>query len=129
MKTTPWKQSVQAKLRSFSKSFSEAWTACSLMMVQGDLSVFTAHHAVVAAKTGVTAGIGVVIVSSFMSKPNKWALAWVTGFLTMLADVFNHPTHFGAWWMESAATGLGAGVLAIVFSTVLTKRRQDNESN
>jgi hypothetical protein len=129
MKTTPWKQYVQAKLKSFSKSFSEAWTACGLMMVQGDLTVFSANHAVVAAKTGVTAGLGVVIVSSFMSKPNKWALAWVTGFLTMLADVFTHPTQFGPWWMESAATGLGAGVLAIVFSTVLTKKRQDNESN
>ena len=98
------------------------------MMVQGDLSAFTAHHAVVAAKTGVTAGVGVVLVTSFMSNPNKWALAWVTGILTMLADVFTHPTHFGPWWGESAATGLGAGFLAIVFSTVLTNKRQENES-
>lgn len=99
------------------------------MMVQGDLSAFSAHHAVVAAKTGMIAGIGVVLVLSFMSKPNKWALAWVTGFLTMLADVFNHPSHFGDWWVEPAVTGLGAGILAIVFSTVITKKRQENESN
>jgi hypothetical protein len=123
LKITRLKKYAQAKLRDFYKSFTEAWMACGLMMVQGDLSVFTVHHAVVAAKTGSIAGLGVVITTSFMSNPNKWALAWVTGLLTMLADVWNHPTHFGQWWMEPAVTGLGAGVLAIVFSTILTHKK------
>jgi hypothetical protein len=99
------------KLRLWAKKFGEAWTACMFMMVQGDVTVLTLNHALTASKTGMITGVAFVITSSFASINNKWANAWLTGLLTMVADIVAHPTHFGPQWLEAACTGLGAAIL------------------
>jgi len=99
------------KLRLFVEKFGEAWTACMLMMVQGDVTVLTLNHALTASKTGVITGVSFVITSLFASINNKWANAWLTGLLTMVADIVAHPTHFGPQWLEASCTGLGAAIL------------------
>ena len=38
--------------RQWFEKFSQAWTACMLMMVQGDVTALSLYHAKVAAKTG-----------------------------------------------------------------------------
>ena len=95
-----------------SQKFMEAWTACSIMMVQGNLSVFTVKHAITAAKTGVIAALLVVLTSYVIQLNNRYIMAWMTGVLTALADMVIHPTHFGPNWMEAACTGLGALMLS-----------------
>ena len=102
---------LQNKIKEWFRKFSEAWTACMFCMVQGDLSVLTINHALTASKTGTLAGIAFVITSSFAAINNKWANAWLTGVLTMAADIVAHPTHFGDQWVEAACTGLGAAML------------------
>lgn len=82
-----------------------------ICMVQGDLTVLNINHAIMASKTGSLAGIAFVITSSFAAINNKWANAWLTGILTMAADIVAHPTHFGDQWVEAACTGLGAAIL------------------
>ena len=64
-----------------------------ICMVQGDLTVLNINHAITASKTGSLAGIAFVITSSFAAINNKWVNAWLTGVLTMCADVIVHPTH------------------------------------
>ena len=54
---------MKEKLDLFLRKFSEAWTACALCMVQGNLAVFTINHALIAAKTGLIAGLLVVLTS------------------------------------------------------------------
>ena len=49
----------------------------------------------------------------------------MTGILTALADIVIHPTNFGPNWAEAAVTGLGAGILALVFITLLKKTNQN----
>jgi len=93
------------------QKFSEAWTACMLCMVQGDLTVLTLDHALTASKTGTLSGIAYVITSSLIKVNNQWATIWLTGLLVMLSDIIVHPTHFGANWLEAACTGLGAAIL------------------
>ena len=82
-----------------------------LCMVQGDLTVLTFNHALTASKTGAIAGLAYVLTAYFTKIDNKWFAVWLTGALTMLADIVAHPTHFGANWMEAACTGLGAAIL------------------
>ena len=82
-----------------------------LCMVQGDLSVLTVSHALTASKTGALAGLAYVFTSYFAVVDNKWFAAWLTGVLTMVADIVVHPTHFGDNWMEAACTGLAAAIL------------------
>lgn len=109
------------KLKVWAKKFGEAWTACMFMMVQGDLSVLTLNHAFTASKTGMITGVAFVVTGSFAAINNKWANAWLTGALTMLADFVIHPTHFGPQWLEAACTGLGAAVLCY-----LIERKHDD---
>lgn len=100
------------KLKLFGEKFGEAWTACSLMMVQGDLSVFTLKHASIAAETGVAAGLAVVVGSYWERLNTKYGLIWLTGIATALVDIMVHPTHFGPEWAEALLTGAGAGLIA-----------------
>lgn len=109
------------RLDLFLRKFSEAWTACALCMVQGNLAVFTINHALTAAKTGLIAGLLVVLTSYFQRLDNKWLLAWMTGTMTTIADFVIHPTHFGDRWLEAVCTGIGAGILSIILSGVLRK--------
>ena len=116
---------MKQKLDLFLRKFSEAWTSCALCMVQGDLSVFTIKHALTAGKTGLIAGLLVVLTSYFQKLDNKWLLAWMTGVMTTIADFISHPTHFGEHYTEAVVTGIGAGILSIILSGVLRDGKKD----
>ena len=60
------------KLRLLAEKFSEAWTACMLCMVQGDLTILTLNHAYTASKTGLVAGIAIVLASYWKKINNKY---------------------------------------------------------
>ena len=109
------------KLKLLAEKFSESWTACMLIMVQGDLSVLTLNHAYTASKTGIIAGTAIVLASYWNRINHKYGLIWITGVLTAIADFVVHPSHFGPQWAEAAITGIGAGLLAWILS-----RREKN---
>lgn len=104
------------KAKLLAEKFGESWTACMLCMVQGDLTVVSLNHAYTASKTGIIAGITVVIASFWKRIDNKYGLIWATGVLTALADLIVHPTHFGPAWAEAVLTGIAAGILAWMLS-------------
>lgn len=108
---------IKEKTQLMLQKFVEAFTACALCMVQGDLSVFTLKHALTAAKTGGIAGFAFVIISCTAIK-NKLAPVWLTGVLTACADIMVHPTHFGPWYAEAITTGVVAAFLAFVFTKI-----------
>ena len=87
-----------------------------LCMVQGDLTVISISHAITASKTGVIAGIAVVIASYWNQIDNKYGLIWATGVLTAIADLTIHSSHFGPEWAEAVVTGISAAGLAWVLS-------------
>lgn len=113
-----WKQTLKSRLRQSGKTFSQAWTACALCMVQGDLSVFTWHHAETAASTGIYSALGVLLVLHIRPESSKWFIAWATGVVTMFADRLIHSTHFGGSMTEAIATGIGAFMLAVIFDCI-----------
>lgn len=104
-------------MKLWGRKFSEAWTACMLCMVQGDLTVISLNHALTASKTGTLAGIAYVLASQ-TKFTGRWLGAYLTGVLTMLADIIAHPTHFGPHWAEAAVTGLVAAVICMVWDEV-----------
>lgn len=111
------KSTIKEKARLMLQKFTEAFTACALCMVQGDLSVFTLKHALIAAKTGGLAGAAFVVIS-FTSIKSKMAPIWLTGILTACADILVHPTHFGPHYAEALTTGAVAAFLAFVFTKI-----------
>jgi len=108
-------------LKLWFEKFSEAWTACLLCMVQGDLSVISLNHVITAAKTGSLAGLAFVI-AALLPWSNKWLGIWLTGFLTMIADIIIHPSHYGNEFTESLITGLVAATIALVYEHIKVKK-------
>jgi len=113
---------AQQIIRDWIQKFGEAWTACALAMVQGDLTIFTLKHAITAGKTGLAAATAVIVTRYLAKIDNQWMIAWLTGVMTMCADIIVHPTHFGEHWHEAAVTGAGAAFLALILSGVLNKK-------
>lgn len=105
------------------QKFSEAWLACMVCMVQGDLTVISLKHAITASKTGSIAGLAVVAAFIMCQRQNKWVSIWLTGMFTTLADLLIHPTHFGPHYAEALLTGIGAAALAFVTEQFLIKRK------
>lgn len=114
------RRALKGKLKLFGQKFFEAWSACSLVMVQGDLSALTVKHFLIAAKTGGLTGIAFVLIS-LTSIKNKYAPIWLTGVLTSIADILVHPTHFGPHYAEAVTTGVVAAFFAFVFTKLQQK--------
>ena len=105
---------MRQKVKLLAEKFSEAWTACMVCMVQGDLTVISLQHAFTASKTGILAGVAMVI-ASYMPWKNPWIGIFLTGFVTMIADWITgwSPTLIGP-----AMTGLGAMFIALIFDRI-----------
>ena len=108
---------MQELVKVWSRKFSEAWSACMLCMVQGDITVLTLNHAITASKTGALAGIAYVIALQFKLS-SKWAGAYLTGILTAAADLIVHPTHFGPHGSEALVTGAVAATICIIWDRI-----------
>jgi hypothetical protein len=100
----------------FKRKFTEAWIACAVAMVQGDLAVFSWGHVGVAAQTGLATGVAMVIANSLGFVKTPWMAIWLTGVLTTASDIIIHQPAFP---YEAIVTGIGAGILAYIFSKVL----------
>lgn len=99
--------------------FLQAWSACMICMVQGDLSALTMGHAFTASKTGLLTGIACWITTQLDGKKSSaWKGAWLTGVLTMVSDIVIHPTHFGDQWIEAFCTGLGAAGICLIWEKI-----------
>ena len=99
----------------------EATSSCLIMMTQGNVLAITIGHWLTALKTGFLTGIMAVAVAIFGNQKmqdNKFVIAGVTGFLTAIADLVVHPSHFGGPNTEAIVTGIGAGLLCLALSQI-----------
>ena len=102
---------LKTKLTILVERFGQAWSACMLAMVQGDVTVLTFNHAIVASKTGLLTGLAMVAASLYKNG-NQWLGIYLTGLFTVIADFVVHPQHFP---LEAVVTGLGAMALATIY--------------
>ena len=100
--------------------FTQSWTACMTMMVEGNLAALTFVHAQTAAKTGILAAAGATV-AQFLPLKFAYKEVYLVGIFTTLADYAVHPSHFGGEYAESVLTGLGAAFLAFVWEKATTK--------
>lgn len=112
---------MQEVVKLWGRKFSEAWTACLLCMVQGDLTVVSLSHAITASKTGATAATAYASLMWVGKADSRWLGAWLTGVLVSISDIIVHPTHFGPEWFEALCTGAAAVVICVVWD--LTGKR------
>ena len=110
-------ETVLPKLKESGEKLVEAMTACGLMMVQGDLSVFTINHFGKALEVGLLTAVA-YFAALHLEIKNKWAPIWLTGVLTAGMDFVVHPAMFP---YESLATGAGAMMIAIIYDKIRRK--------
>ena len=108
------------KVKLWIEKFGEAWTACIICMVQGDLTVVSMKHAMIAAKTGTLTGLAFVIVT-FLPWNNKWLAIFLTGLFTAIADSLIHMEMFP---YEAIVTGFVAALIALAYEYFKGKRNE-----
>ncbi len=99
------------KIKQSFEKFVEAFTACGLAMVQGDVTILSLQHFITAGKVGVLTSIAYFVTLKLNIK-FKYASIWLTGVLVTLADYLIHAPGFP---MESLATGAGAMSIAYIY--------------
>ena len=112
---------MKDKLYIFWRRILEATSSCLMMMTQGKILAITIGHWLTALKTGFLTGIMAVAVAVFGNQKmqdNKFVVAGITGFLTAIADLVVHPSHFGGANTEAIVTGIGAGLLCLALSQI-----------
>ena len=100
-----------SKLKQSCEKLVESFTACGLMMVQGDLSIFTLKHFLTAAEVGALTAMA-YFVSLSLNFKFPYAPLFLTGVFTAIADWIIHDPMFP---YESLATGVCAVVIAGVY--------------
>ena len=108
------------KIKTSFEKFCEAFTACGLSMVGGDVTALTLHHAVVASKTGALTALA-FFVASFIPWNHKYLPLFLTGAFVAIADIIVHPTHYGPEFTEALITGAVAMTIAYAFDKMRKK--------
>ena len=85
-----------------------------LCMVQGDFTVVSIQHAIIASKTGAMAALA-FIAASFLPYHKPIIGVWLTGVFVTIADFI---TGWSTTLIEPLCTGLGAMLIAYVFYKV-----------
>jgi hypothetical protein len=117
---------LKEKAKSLAEGISESTAACMLAMVQGNILALTIGHLMIALQTGLIAG-SIALALSLIARAKKvWVTPLLLGVSTAAVDYFVHPSNFGTAATEALVTGLVAGVLAFLVTTVvkLSRRRK-----
>ncbi len=110
---------IKEKFTIFFRRFSEAFPACLLVMVKGDLGVLTWVHWSVALRTGIATAIVMVALSFIETKKwlhNRYTTGALTGLATVGSDYLVHPASFSG---EAVVTGIVAAILCVLYSFVV----------
>ena len=102
------------RIELFTRKVTEAFTACGLVMVQGDLSVFTFNHFIIAGRTGVLTGLA-FMVWSFLKSHNQLMPVYLTGVFVAIADWITHPSGIVNDLVEPLVTGSCAMLIAYIY--------------
>ncbi len=115
---------MKEKAKSLAEGVSESTAACMLAMVQGNILALTIGHVMIALQTGLIAG-SIAFALSMVARAKKvWVTPLLLGVSTAAVDYFVHPSNFGAAATEALVTGLVAGVLAFLFTSVVKFSRR-----
>ena len=107
---------VRGLARSAAEKFAGAWLACLLVMARGDiLAAFSFEHLILATVCGtVGAVVTVALLVQMDRKTNSVSRqATLSAVVTLIGDVFAHPSHFGPPWAEPLVTAAVSATIAV----------------
>lgn len=104
----------KSRIKLFTRKVTEAFTACGLVMVQGDLTALSLKHVIIAGRVGVLTGLAFMACSFFRSD-NRLMPIYLTGVFVTIADWITHPSAIGHDLVEPLITGACAMLIAYLY--------------
>jgi hypothetical protein len=110
---------VRRLLRPAAEKFGGAWLACLLVMARGNIfAAFSFEHLILATVCGCVGAVVTVALLLQMDRTSNSVGRQVTisAVVTLIGDVFAHPSHFGPAWAEPLVTAaVSAGIAVAVW--------------
>ena len=113
--------SVQDRIQIVRDRFAQAFSACMIMMIQGDVTVISLQHFATAGRVGLITAMACVIASFIPRHTNRVGI-WLTGIFTAAADYLTHPSAMPGALTECLVTGVGALLLAVLWDRYQSRR-------
>ena len=105
--------------RAAAEKFAGAWIACLLVMARGNIfAAFSFEHMVLATVCGTVGAVVTVALLVQMDRTTNSVSrqATLSAIVTLIGDVFAHPSHFGPPWAEPLVTAaVSAGIAVAVW--------------
>jgi hypothetical protein len=102
--------------RPAAEKFAGAWVACLLVMARGNIfAAFSLEHLILATVCGTVGAIVTVALLLQMDRTinSVSRQATLSAVVTLIGDVFAHPSHFGPPWAEPLVTAAVSAGIAI----------------
>lgn len=98
------------------EKFCGAWLACLLVMTRGNIfAAFSVEHVILATVCGTVGALATVALLVQMDRSTDSVVrqATISAVVTLIGDVFAHPSHFPPQWAEPLVTAAVSAGLAI----------------
>ena len=98
------------------EKFCGAWLACLLVMARGNIFVaFSVEHLILATVCGTVGALATVALLLQMDRTTDSVgrQATISVVVTLIGDVFAHPSHFPPQWAEPLVTAAVSAGIAI----------------
>jgi hypothetical protein len=102
--------------RAAAEKFAGAWLACLLVMARGNVfAAFSLDHIILATICG---SVGAVVTVALLVQMDRTVdsvarQATISAIVTLIGDVFAHPSHFPPQWAEPLVTAAVSAAIAV----------------
>lgn len=103
-------------LRPAAEKFAGAWLACLLVMARGNIfAAFSMDHILLATVCGTVGAMVTVVLLLQMDRTSNSVgrQATIAAVVTLIGDVFAHPSHFPPQWAEPLVTAAVSAGIAV----------------
>lgn len=99
----------------------EAFSACSLVMVQGNPFNLMLKHVIIASQVGVSSAMFFIVTLMIVRLKNKYIRFLVSGLIVAVVDFLTHPSMIVNEFLEAIITGTVAVLIGFIFSLLVPK--------
>jgi predicted membrane-bound dolichyl-phosphate-mannose-protein mannosyltransferase len=101
--------------------FIEGFSACSLVMVQGDVFIYNMKHVIIASQVGISSAMFFTLLLFIIRLKNKYIRFLISGIIIALVDFLTHPSMIVNEFMEAIITGAASVLIGFIFSLFIPK--------
>ena len=98
------------------EKFFGAWLACLLVMARGNIfAAFSVEHLILATVCGTVGALATIALLVQMDRTTDSVVrqATISAVVTLIGDVFAHPSHFPPQWAEPLVTAAVSAGIAV----------------